>query len=411
MNSFVSDGADGANDGDINTSSCAPEPRDHSLLSMDAYLWSKSLERHNIIQLILHLHSRIHFSPCITNKIASFLKLPKVKVITRRHNSRQPTYTFWNKREYPLGLCRQTSHSEFYMIARNFQCECVAFHCASQDGRHHIVEVISKHFRQVIMDVLEASVAFSYNGLDIAVPVVRSGTACIAVYPVEECADDHGSFLSNHREIFCPKQFAWVFGEDTAIPLAFSPDGEILAVAASGRVFWLDVNNETFAGWSRCYTDFEILALQYTPNGCFIAAAGNNMDSSNEILFNGFVRMFNSRGSLVWEMTSDDTGERMPTIDTLAFSSECANMACHQSYETQVYVVHIECGNAHRLTVDDAVHALIMSPSGDRLIVAHASSIIIIDTASATKLFQTPLHDAAFAIEAMSWRGKYNEDD
>ena len=263
MNSFVSDGADGANDGDINTSSCAPEPRDHSLLSMNAYLWSKSLECHNFIQLILHLHSRIHFSPCITNKIASFLKLPKVKVITRRHNSRQPTYTFWNKREYPFGLCRQTSHSEFYMIACNFQCECVAFHCASQDGRRHIVEVISKLFRQVIMDVLEASVAFSYNGLDIAVPVVRSGTACIAVYPVEECADDHGSFFSSHREILCPAQFAWSFSGDTAIPLAFSPDGEILAVAASGRVFWLDVNSETFAGWCRCYTDFEFASTIY----------------------------------------------------------------------------------------------------------------------------------------------------
>ena len=266
------------------------------------------------------------------------------------------------------------------------------------------------------MDVLEASVAFSYNGLDIAVPVVRSGTACIAVYPVEECADDHGSFLSSHREILCPAQFAWVFGEDTAIPLAFSPDGEILAVAASGRVFWLDVHNETFAGWSRCYTDFEILALQYTPNGCFIAAAGNNMDTSTEDLFNGCVRMFNSSASLVWKMTTDNTGEPIPTIDTMAFSSECPNMKtpnmiCHQSYGTEIYLVHNESGHAHRLTVDAPVQALIMSKTGERLIVAQASCIIIFDTIRVTKLFQTPLHDGAMAIEAMSWPGDYDEAD
>ncbi len=71
----------------------------------------------------------------------------------------------------------------------------------------------------------------------------------------------------------------------------------------------------------------------------------------------------------------------------------------------------IESGHAYRLTVDDSVNALIISPSGHRLIVAHATSVCIIDSTSGAKLFEAPVLDSTLAIVAMSWPEECNEDD
>ena len=63
----------------------------------------------------------------------------------------------------------------------------------------------------------------------------------------------------------------------------------------------------------------------------------------------------------------------------------------------------VNSGHAHLLTMADSVDAVVFDPSGQQLVVAHGSSICIIDTMSGTKLHETPFFDSSLKIEAMSW--------
>ena len=77
------------------------------------------------------------------------------------------------------------------------QFRCDGFQLA--EGRHYTVKVVSIDQQQDITDVIEPSVAFSYDGLEFAVHVFMSGDGCIAIYDV---LDDANSLLRNRRDIF-----------------------------------------------------------------------------------------------------------------------------------------------------------------------------------------------------------------
>ena len=63
----------------------------------------------------------------------------------------------------------------------------------------------------------------------------------------------------------------------------------------------------------------------------------------------------------------------------------------------------VDSEHAHRLTMAHSVKAVVFNPSG-QLIVAHASSICIIDSMSGAKLHETTFFDSSLKIEAMSWQ-------
>ena len=124
----------------------------------------------------------------------------------------------------------------------------------------------------------------------------------------------------------------------SGMQMTFSPTGATLALADAGKVFFIDVIGRTFSGWTRGYDDFDILALQYSPDGRFLAAAGKDLKSDYNIRFDGFIYMFNERGDDLWNLASGGAGERLPGIDTLAFSACSTKVAC------------VASGNAEKLS-------------------------------------------------------------
>ena len=158
-------------------------------------------------------------------------------------------------------------------------------------------KVVSVDQRQDIADVIEPSVAFSHDGMEFAVPVFVSGDACIAIYDVIDSAD---VLLGPRREFFWPEQLSMTL-IGASLQMAFSPNDEALVLAGSGRVCFIDVIDGTFNGWSRVYNEFDILTLQYSPNGRCVVAVGNDLNSSDEDRWDGLIHMFNSNGNHLWE--------------------------------------------------------------------------------------------------------------
>ena len=250
--------------------------------------------------------------------------------------------------------------------------------------------------------MFEPSVAFSHDGMQLAIPTFVAGDGCIAIYDV---IADANSLLGNRVEVFWPRcEGICLVG--ASMEMAFSPTDQTLALAGGGRVYFIDVIGGTFVGWTRCYDGLDILALQYSPDGRFVAAAGNDLSSKYEIRFDGFIYMFNvSSGDRLWTLASERTGERLPGIDTLAFSSCSAKMACVESgcAREQLYIAGVDSGYLyHRLTMANSVKAAVFDPSGERLIIVHGSSICIIDSLSSAKLHESLFFDASLEIEAIS---------
>ena len=372
------------------------------LLVMVHNLWCTSLECHNLAQVILHLRHRIHLGSDAVKNIVSFLKLPELNIVAGTETSAYIRFAFWNSLcrpfdflpdEFPVGV------DEGWLIACDFNFQFLAFNWSLSRDHHYTVKVLSMDQQQDITDVIEPSAAFTYDGMEFAVPVFVSGNGCIVLYDV---SDDANSLLNNRREISFPKQFCYDFICEH-MPMTFSPSGETLALAGSGKVFFIDVIGGTFGGWTQSYHDFDILALQYSPDGHFVVAAGNDLNSDYDIRFDGFIYIFNEHGRSLLRLSSSGAGERLPGINNLAFSTCSTKVACVASYMAEVYIVDVNSGHAHLLTMADSVDAVVFDPSGQQLVVAHGSSICIIDTMSGTKLHETPFFDSSLKIEAMSW--------
>ncbi len=256
-------------------------------------------------------------------------------MVARRETPAQVHYAFWinSVQHFEFYHDKSLAHAEdIYMIACDFQLKVFAFNWSSLMDHHHTVRVVNSNLWQDITDAIEPSVAFSCDGLDVAVPVFVSGSYCIAVYAMEDILDNEYSFLVNRREIYPPEQLSNLFIGELFI-MAFSPDGATLAVAASGTILLIDMISRTFVGSTPASQPFDILALHYSPDSRVLVAAGNDLNSNYLVRFDGFVRFFNNDGTSLWQLASDDTGDRLPGFDTLASSCACAKMACFDRHE------------------------------------------------------------------------------
>ena len=407
-------------------------------------LWCTSQDCLNLSRLLLHLRTRINLAKDVANRIASFLKLPRLNILARTETFDKIRYAFWDTSCPPFEFSRdhvevgQESHENLFcplgsaVIACDFSFQALAFATERllgmdqeegqlitcdfrfqvlaftwKSGPHFTVTLVSKHRQQDITDVIEPSAAFSRDGTTFAAPVFVSGNACIAVYDV---LDNAAFLLRNRTEILWPDR-AGMRPPTAPIIMSFSPTAETLALAADETFFFIDLNGESFTGCTPSYNGFDIWVLQYSPDGCFVATAGIDLDCDYHIKFNGFIYMFDSLGNNLWKLTADSTGERLPGIDTLSFSSCNTKIACinRGDPDAPLYIVNVDSGHAHRLTV--SAKAVVFDPSGQRLITVHSSSICILDIMSGAKLHEAPFFDSSLTIETISWPGHNREDD
>ena len=377
-------------------------------------LWCTSQDCRNLSQLVLHLRTRSNLTKDVANYIASFLKLPRLNILARTETSNDVMYAFWDTACPPFEFSWNhfgVGEDESQFITCDFNFQVFAF--TWETGYLHTIKVVSKHLRQNITDVIAPSATFSRDGFMFAAPVSISGNACIAVYHVIHDAD---SLLSDPIEIFWPEH-ASLFLTCSEIMMSFSPSAETLALAGSGKLFFLDLISQSFSSCTQEYASFDIWALHYSPDGRFVAAAGNDLDSDHMIKFDGFIYMFNSMGNNLWQLASDSTGERLPGIDALSFSSCNKKMACINRFckeandDALLYIVDVDSPRAHKLRVLDPVWAVVFDPSGQRLITVHSSSICILDIMSGAKLHEAHFFDSSLTIAAISWPKDGHEDD
>ena len=159
------------------------------------------------------------------------------------------------------------------------------------------------------------------------------------------------------------------------------------------------------------YDSFDISAMQYSPDGRSVVATGHDLDSDSDIRIDGFIYMFDEIGNNLWQLALDSTGERLPSIDAVSFSSCSTKIACiHRAQnDARLYIVDVDSGHAHQLTV--SAKAVVFDPSGQRLITVHSSSICILDIMSGAKLHEALFFDSSLTIEAISWPEDNREDD
>jgi hypothetical protein len=298
-----------------------------------------------------------------------------------------------------------------WLITCDFNSQCLAFNWGFSSDRNYTVKVVNIHQQQDITEVYAPSVAFSHNGAELAVPVTVSGLRCIAIYRLHTSCHCVGPLLQDRREIFWPEHVRHPEYLGTAMPyMAFSPTHETLALASSRQVFFIDVIGKTFANCSLEYDNFDALALQYSPDGRFVVAAGNDLISDDDTRFDGFIYLFNENGNNLWSLDSGLSGERLPVFDTVEFSACSTRVACVAQATTDVYIVDVDSGHAHRLTLRMATLGIVFDPSGQRLVTVHHSSICIIDSMSGAKLHETAFFDSSLKIQAMSWPEECNEE-
>ena len=375
-------------------------------------LWCTSQDCLNLSQLVLHLRTRINLTKDVVNRIASYLKLPRLNILARTdmYVSNKIRYAFWDTTCPPFEFCRddfEVGEEEGQLIACDFRFQVLAF--AWEDGSLHTVKVVSKHRQQDITNVIGPSAAFSSDGITFAVPVFISGNACIAVYHVIHNPD---SLLSDRIKIFWPAQAVLLVAR-RFIPMSFSPNAETLAFAGEGQIFFVDLIGQSFSGCTQRYDTFDISAVQYSPDGRFVAAAGNDLHSDYRIKFYGFIYMFDDMGNNLWKLASDSTGGRLLGIDALSFSPCSTKIACtnQSTDDARLYIVDINSGRAHMLRVLDPVWYVAFDPSAQRLITVHSSSICILDIMSGAKLHEALFFDSSLTIEAISWPEDNREDD
>ena len=66
------------------------------LLAMLHTLWCKSLECHNLLQLVCHLRQTMPLPKDATDCIVRFLKLPDLNIVARTERCGNIRYAFWN---------------------------------------------------------------------------------------------------------------------------------------------------------------------------------------------------------------------------------------------------------------------------------------------------------------------------
>ena len=138
------------------------------------------------------------------------------------------------------------AEEKVWLITADFNFELLAFRWGSSRDHDHTVKVVSMRQQEDIKHVVGASAAFAHDGMEFAVPLWASGNGYIALY---EVTDDENSLLGDRREIRWPEQLSLCFiGSQMA--MAFSPSDETLALASSGTVFFINVIDGTFAGWT-----------------------------------------------------------------------------------------------------------------------------------------------------------------
>ena len=373
-------------------------------------LWCASLDCHNLAQVILHLRPRIDLDRCIVRQIVSFLKLPELNILACIETSAQVRYAFGNPSCQPFDFDRHQFPEEGWLITCDFNFQLLVFNWGSTSDVGYTVRVVSRRQQQDITRVIDPSVAISHDGMELAVPVFVSGHGCIAIYDV---IDNANSLLGDRREIFWPESLFYCFF-DTGMQMAFSPTGATLVLAGCGQVFFLDVIDEMFSGWSCRYDDFDIRVLQYSPDGRFVVAAGSDVTEYGD----GFLYMFNEHGHNLWNLDSESIGEGLPGIHTLAFSSCSTKVACCALQREQVYkvyIVDVDSGHAYPLTMTHSVDAIVFDPSGQRLImysiIDSRSVLCIIDSRSGAKFHEVTFSDPNLRIAAMSWPVERNADD
>ena len=122
--------------------------------------------------------------------------------------------------------------------------------------------------------------------------------------------------------------------------------------------------------------------------------------------------MFSENGNKLWnyDNATGSTEEDSTGFETVAFSACSTKMACVATGATDVYIMDVDYGYAHRVTMTHSVDAVVFLPSGQRLLAAHRSSICIIDSMSGAKLHETAFFDSSLKIQAMSWPEECNEE-
>lgn len=358
-------------------------------------LWITSSECHNLAQLISHLRPRINLESCIVSHIESFLKLPELNIVACTETSTHFRYSFWNSSSPSFDFCRDefpVGRHEGCLVGCDFNFQILAFNWAS--GEDCIVKVVSVHLQQDIADVYDVpSVAFSHDGMKLAVPVFVSSDVCIAIYDVIGSAY---VLLGHRREIFWPGPVSTIL-TGFSLQMAFSPNDESLVLSGLGRVCFIDAIDGTFTGWSRHYAEFDIVAIQYSPNGSFVVAVGTDVESSDykSDRWDGLIHMFNADGNHLWELDSEDTGEGLTGIHTLAFSPCSTKMACVAFLgKAWLYIVDVNSARAHRLTMTESAKEVVFDTTGQRLITLHRSSMCIIDLTSGTKFHEVQFSDS-----------------
>ena len=373
-------------------------------------LWITSSDCHNLAQLISHLRPRINLESCIVSHIESFLKLPELNIVACTETSTHFRYSFWNSSSPSFDFCRDefpVGRNEGWLVGCDFNFQILAFNWAS--GEHYTVKVVSVHQQQDIADVIAPSVAFSHDGMKLAVPVFVSSDACIAIYDVIDSAD---GLLGPRREIFWPEPVS-ILLMGSSLQMAFSPNDESLVLSGLGRVGFIDAIDGTFTGWSRDYAEFDIVAIQYSPNGSFVVAVGNDLDSSDykSNRWDGLIHMFNADSNHLWRLASEGTGEGLAGIDTLAFSSCSTKMACVAGGKAWLYIVDVDSAHAHRLTMTDSAKEVVFDTTGQRLITLHRSSMCIIDITSGTKFHEVLFSDSGLEILVISQLQDSNKEN
>ena len=230
---------------------------------------------------------------------------------------------------------------------------------------------------------------------------------CIALYDV---VDDGNSLLANRREILFLFDAVPFYS-----PLALSSDGSILSLESDSVGFISMLSGDSW--WSRDNEEENnLLAIQFSPNDAFVALAFRDALSIKY----GFLRMLGGpNGDSLWELAEDDTGVRLPVIDTLAFCPSSTRLACICGdgpcgqigvRANAVFIVDLPFGLSRRLILDDIVTAVTFHPCGLRLLVVHVTSICIIDILSGVRLHSAPLIDPIRELLAVSWPDESNGD-
>ncbi len=179
--------------------------------------------------------------------------------------------------------------------------------------------------------------------------------------------------------------------------LAYSPDGNTLAVGTYRAVRFWDVKGQRFAGEWTGHAD-AVRCLVYSKDGGLLAAGGGVPGSSGEI------RLWDTHASRETAVFGDDTD----VINAVAFSPDAKRIACGSS-DKNVEIWEV-AGPKQISTLRDHSDAVLgISWSPDSKYIASCSadwSIKVWDPIAAKRLYSVAAHDGAVNTVSFSPDGK-----